>query len=157
MKSYITFGTILIIFLSCSCKQSGEYKEVSGDASTNQKAIKKDNKEKDVEIKDRKLIKKGDIKFETSNVKNTKSYISDIVKEIGGYIAKDKIIDEKNRITHELVIRVPADKFDILLKKIAENTENIDKKEIKVKDVTEEYIDIESRIKTKDKKIINAS
>jgi len=48
-----------------------------------------------------------------------------------------------------LTIRVPADKFDMLLKNVSESVEKLDSKNIDVLDVTEEYIDIEARIKTK--------
>jgi hypothetical protein len=48
-----------------------------------------------------------------------------------------------------LDIRIPAEKFDLLLSKISEHIDKFDEKRVKILDVTEEYIDIETRIKTK--------
>jgi hypothetical protein len=48
-----------------------------------------------------------------------------------------------------LTIRVPADKFDLLLKKVSDSVDKLERKNIDLLDVTEEYIDIEVRVKTK--------
>jgi hypothetical protein len=98
---------------------------------------------------ERKIIKEGEINFETININKTKSLITKTVEEVNGYISKDNINDYSNRLEYQIVIRVPSDKFDLLLKKISESIDKLDSKKIEVLDVTEEYIDIESRIKTK--------
>ena len=150
MKHSLTILTIATLLVLFSCKQKSDYKEVAGDVTQEQKLTDKSTESDELTVpSDRKLIKKGSIKFETADLKKTKSHITKTVEVLGGYIAKDKIFDQKNRIIHRLEIRVPADKFDKLLDKISKNAKNIDKKEIQVNDVTEEYVDIESRIKTK--------
>jgi hypothetical protein len=98
---------------------------------------------------DRKIIKEGEIIFETANLKETESLITLTVSEMGGYIANDNTFSYENRITHRMTLRVPADKFDQLLKTISESAEKLDRKTISAQDVTEEYIDVEARIKTK--------
>ena len=98
---------------------------------------------------DRKIIKKGDIRFETADVNQTKSLIVQAVRELNGYLSKDNVEDYANRLEHKLIIRVPADKFDLLLQNISENVDKFDSQNIDALDVTEEYIDIQSRVKTK--------
>ena len=97
----------------------------------------------------RKIIKEGTIRFETADIHKTKSLIERTVQELNGYISKDTISDYSQRIEHTLIIRVPADKFDSLLLNISESVDRFDSKNIEARDVTEEYIDVQSRIKTK--------
>jgi hypothetical protein len=102
-----------------------------------------------VETIDRKIIKKGEISFETEDIDKTKSSIVQTVRELSGYIAEDNVVNHSHRIEHWLAIRVPADKFDLLLENISEGVDKFDQKNINTLDVTEEYIDVQSRIKTK--------
>ena len=150
MKQTLIILTIITLLSLYSCEQNNNYKELSGNASQKQKVTKKStNSDKATVHSDRKLIKTGSIKFESADIKKTKSHITATVNELGGYIAKDRKYDQTDRITYSLEVRVPADSFNVLLDKISKNAKHIDRKEIEVKDVTEEYIDIESRIKTK--------
>lgn len=98
---------------------------------------------------DRKIIKDGNIRFETSSVKETQSFIKQTVSELEGYIGDEKVFDYKDRIEHNITVRVPENKFDLLVEKISETAEKIDSKNINSKDVTEEFIDVEARVKTK--------
>ena len=98
---------------------------------------------------DRKVIKQGTIRFETADVQETKSLIAQTVQELNGYISKDTVSDYSGRVEHTLIIRVPADKFDLLLQNISDSVDKLESKNIEVLDVTEEYIDVQSRVKTK--------
>ena len=102
-----------------------------------------------VETVERKIIKQGNIKFKTADLDKTQSLITQTVQELGGYISEDNIYTYSDRFEQVLTIRVPADKFDLLLKNISESAEKLESKSIDVLDVTEEFIDIEARIKTK--------
>jgi len=102
-----------------------------------------------LETVERKIVKKGSIRFATENVNETKSLITRTVQELNGYISEDKVDGYSNRVEHRLTIRVPADKFDLLLETISESAEKLDSKIIELLDVTEEYIDIAARTRTK--------
>ena len=98
---------------------------------------------------DRKIIKDGNIRFETSSAKETQSFIKQTVSELEGYIGDEKVFDYKDRIEHNITVRIPENKFDLLVEKISETADKIDSKNINSKDVTEEFIDVEARVKTK--------
>ena len=102
-----------------------------------------------VETPERKIVKKGAIKFATTDVNETKSLITQTVRELNGYISNDNVDGYSSRIEHRLTLRVPADKFDSLLNTISQSVAKLDSKIIEVLDVTEEYIDVEARTKTK--------
>ena len=102
-----------------------------------------------VETAERKIIKRGTLRFETSDVNETKSLITRTVQDLNGYISDDNVDSHSYRLEHRLTIRVPAEKFDMLLQTISENVDKFENRKIEALDVTEEYIDVASRIKSK--------
>ena len=102
-----------------------------------------------VETTERKIIKRGNIAFETPDVNETKSLITQTVRELNGYIANDNVGGSSSRIEHRLTIRVPAGNFDALVNTVSQSVNKLDSKTIEVLDVTEEYIDVAARTKTK--------
>jgi len=160
MKNVITIFAVLVVFAATSCinnrNSMRHYSfpdsiiEESTPQQSDQSAFQTNEKSSEnVEIIERKIIKQGQIKFETSDVNKTKILVVQTVQELNGYISNDNAYDYSNRLEHRLTIRVPAGKFDYLLAKISENVEKLENKNIDILDVTEEFIDIEARIKTK--------
>jgi hypothetical protein len=97
----------------------------------------------------RKLIKEGELSFETSDMDKTTALIHKAVKDTKGYIAKETQDNYGERARISLVIRVPQDRFDELVNSIASNADTLDRKNIETKDVTEEYVDTQARLKTR--------
>lgn len=97
----------------------------------------------------RKMIKEGNITFETSDPVKTKESIVKITNELGGYITRESSGDYADRNEQTIEIRVPAEKFDQFLSGVTQTAVKIDSKNISAQDVTEEYIDVEARLKTK--------
>lgn len=149
-KKLLLAIAILLPFLSCNSPYSNknavpmmaaydmELAEHINDANTELSALT-----------DRKIIKNGDISFETHNLEQTKSHIIKTVNELGGYISEDRVYDYTSTIEHSLTIRIPAQNFDLLLEKISTQIKRIDSKSIDILDVTEEYMDVETRLQTK--------
>jgi hypothetical protein len=152
MKRVMTILTALAVLTICSCSSPKRENSVmpASDLAMEESALQtNEQKTEKVEMVDRKIIKQGEIRFLSADVNKTKSLIFQTVQELNGYISKDNAYDYSDRLEHRLIIRIPADKFDILLKTISESVDKLDSKNIDVLDVTEEYIDIEARIKTK--------
>lgn len=97
----------------------------------------------------RKLIKTGDIEFETENITQTNKNIKKIIKQFDGYIANESEDKYNYKNSQKIEIRLPAKNFDLLLAEISKGVEKFDSKNIHVKDVTEEFVDIQARLKTK--------
>jgi hypothetical protein len=150
MKVKMTFWTLLTILALYSCNTGANKREfLSTEAAVTNETNDQLKVEKVGTQIERKIIKEGEISFETANLKETESLITKTVNEMGGYVASDNVFSDQSRITHRITLRVPSDKFDQLLTKISESAEKLDRKTISVLDVTEEYIDAEARIKTK--------
>lgn len=147
-----TFRLLILLFLVIiySCQSNQEQAEVAADVAF-EKSLNEDKAEtsQDKPAIERKIIKEGEITFETSNSTETKEIISKSVAEFKGYISKDNVFDYKDKVEYRITIRVPADKFELLLDRISKNAKKLDSKNINALDVTEEFIDVEARIKTK--------
>jgi hypothetical protein len=153
MKKVMTILTVLTVLTFCSCSSAErEFGIASADVALEdavELSIEDEQLTDEIETVDRKIIKEGRVRFETKDIDKTKSLIHQTVQELNGYFANDNAYNYSDRIEHRLEIRVPANKFDLLLMKISENVDKFDNKNIDVTDVTEEFIDIAARIKTK--------
>lgn len=97
----------------------------------------------------RKLIKRGDISFETDDLSKTKKNISEAVKKYGGYIANENEYKSSHRISNSITVRIPSIHFDGFLADISADVTKFDSKNISVNDVTEEFLDVQARLKVK--------
>lgn len=104
-----------------------------------------------VEPVNKKIIKEGDISFETTNVANTRERILTSLKQLGGYAENDSemLNGDANRKEYVLAIRIPAANFDTFLNSVSGTAVKIDQKNIRIKDVTTEFIDTKARLNNK--------
>ncbi|MBL7816065.1 MAG: DUF4349 domain-containing protein [Saprospiraceae bacterium] len=98
---------------------------------------------------DRKVIKTGDIRFKTSDLAQTRQTIVNAANTLNGYVSEESQSGYDKTSEVHLSVRVPAQNFDTLLSVISSNAEYFDSKNIHTQDVTEEYIDVAARLKTK--------
>lgn len=98
----------------------------------------------------RKLIRKADLKFETDSILKTHEVISDAAKNLGGFISNENQSNQTYRNTSTMTIRLPSDKFDQFIA-ICDGLgqDGYDRRNISANDVTEEFLDISARVKTK--------
>ncbi len=106
-------------------------------------------KQQPSEIIERKLVKEGRVEFETADLARTRQNILDAVQRYNGYVSRDRTYKSAGRMSNTMIVRIPAADFDRFLADATRDVEKIDSKEIKVKDVTEEFLDIRARLKTK--------
>ena len=117
--------------------------EMSMDDEVQQQIVEPNN-----EIQ-RKLIKTGEIEFESENIIDTRKDIFQAIEKFKGYSSTDNEYKNSYEISNTLTIRVPTENFDSLLNEITNGVTKFDRKEIQIKDVTSEFLDIEARLKTK--------
>ena len=101
------------------------------------------------EIIERKLIRNGALEFQTQEVKKTKTEIEKICKELNAYISSESENNFGERLQYNQLIRVPANQFDALVARLEPLALKIENKNISTEDVTEQFIDVEARLKTK--------
>jgi Domain of unknown function (DUF4349) len=101
-----------------------------------------------IEVVERKIIKTGEIRFETKDLNQTKNIISKAVADLKGYISEESQNNSDYRKENKLVVRIPAGQFDSLLNVLGTYAGHFDSKSIHTQDVTEEFIDVSARLKT---------
>lgn len=168
MKAYLISFTFLIVLSACG-HSAPEEKAMTADvslaapsapASMKQAAYaggkeksSSDNQTTPNQITDtsKKIIKEGDIRFEAGDLKTTKEKIVTSLKSFGGYVAEESESNngDNNQKEYNLKIRVPAKNFDRFLEALSANADRIDTKNIRIKDVTTEFIDITTQLKNK--------
>lgn len=100
-------------------------------------------------IESRKLIWTANLTFQVKNVQKSTSAIQQLCDKHEGFIADMRMSTNNYRISNSVTIRVPNNKFSALLESIKGQSIFMDESSINSNDVTEEYVDIQSRLKTK--------
>lgn len=149
LKSLLLLFSLISISVS-SCKSDGSSAgETPYTMESISDALESKTEEKEEEVKAQKLIKEGNIQFKTKDIEATRNAINQSVKKYKGYISNDNAFSSETRITHSVEVRIPSIHFDKFLAEVSLSAEEIEEKNIDIRDVTEEYLDIEARIKTK--------
>lgn len=107
------------------------------------------DKEESPEVITPKIIKNARLRFQTSNVDTTTTAVQQLVKKYKGNIQRDLQEHEDYRLSHSMSVRVPSANFDVFIADLSKGVDYYDNKEISSEDVTEEYVDIMARVKTK--------
>lgn len=171
VKSYLLF---LVFLISMSCNKSlDNYKEevslenvdlrndydavdeeenfkVEADDKSNGLTETQTNQLLDSNIpKDLKIIKTASTKYKVKNIEKALLEIKEVMYLNGGYISElryDKNYQEKqNRFT----IKIPKENFDLMLDGIQKFAEETDFVNISTTDVTEKYMDAQTRLQTR--------
>ncbi|MFT6749019.1 MAG: hypothetical protein ACJAQ1_000948 [Flavobacterium sp.] len=153
----LKISVLLFVFLILGCNKSFEevatdYTEmasVSEDAKAVQ-ILKLPPKETSDETSIKaKIIKNANLRFETDDLIKTNAKIQASVKKLNATIQSDAEEKEYKTNTRRLLVRIPSKNFEDFITEISKGVGYFDTKEISSQDVTEEFIDIESRLKTK--------
>lgn len=168
MKTLIPFVLMLLLFASFSC-QSGS----NGDAYISEPAMEMEQpssydyatrdaksalmSEKGGEGQDasqavqavRKIIKTVNYRIQVKDVNTSTEKVKQLVETQGGYISGMSLNNSNYEISNEITIRVPQDNLETLLTAIDEEAIYTNYRSEQARDVTEEYVDLEIRLKTK--------
>ena len=158
MKSFFLCVSFLVIFAACS--KSDENASAMDSSDGKAKAIMlgaPQNTESDMDAATesayvpigQKIIKEGTLRFESDDLIETYQKITNASKKYRGVVQNDVEGKDNESIFRNITIRIPSDSFDLFLSDIGKDVSYFDHKEISARDVTEEYIDIDARLKAK--------
>jgi Domain of unknown function (DUF4349) len=105
-------------------------------------------------VVDRKIIRNADITIEVDSTSEAQHRVTSIAEARGGFVVTSEAkqresADPAQRATDfKLVVRVPEDQFGVALDEIKKLATNVPEEKATGQDVTEEFIDLEARIKT---------
>jgi predicted nucleic acid-binding Zn-ribbon protein len=146
---HIIFGLSIAILISSCGQGSSSDLSYSKEEANQEVTGQTRSKEKVEDHQQRKLIKEGWITFESQDLNVTRKRIFDAVDKYGGYVSSDKEYNSHGKSSNDITIRVPADNFDKLVSSATKGVDKFDDKNIEVKDVTEEFLDVQARLDTK--------
>ncbi len=97
------------------------------------------------------IIKTANVNIKVNDYKTTKPKINELIKSHKAYISSEDERNSNYRISNSITIRVPKSNFDDLIESICKEAKKVESKSINMRDVTEEFLDIETRLKNKKK------
>ncbi|MFS0643613.1 DUF4349 domain-containing protein [Siminovitchia sp. 179-K 8D1 HS] len=141
---------------------SGEMAKSSDSSASNEIAMRNETenstvdepkeaeKEAIIDTDDRMIIHRADLEVKVKSLEKARQDIEKKVKEYGGYIVESNIYREENELmSGHLTIRIPEKHFQQFLNDAEEAAAEIMGRTVTGQDVTEEYVDLESRLKSK--------
>ena len=103
---------------------------------------------------DRKIIRNADLTMEVSSTTDTQHRIVSIAEAHGGFVVTSEAKQRDSKepagraLDIKLVVRIPENQFGSALDQIRGLTNNLTEEKVTGQDVTEEFIDLEARIRT---------
>ncbi len=97
----------------------------------------------------KKIIKDGRLELKVKSLETAKMYTDSVVSLLGGYYASESLYNQGTDISIHLRIRIPAANFESLVERVGATGDEILYKAIDTRDVTDQFIDLESRLSTK--------
>ncbi|MFK7806894.1 MAG: DUF4349 domain-containing protein [Saprospiraceae bacterium] len=97
----------------------------------------------------RQVIKNADYKLQVEDLDQSTSAIHKLAETHGAFVSGMNLNSSARLIRNTMTIRVPNQNFDPLLEAIAKQAIFTNHKRITSQDVTEEFVDIQSRLKVK--------
>lgn len=93
-----------------------------------------------------KIIKNGSMILEVTELEKAKNKVDIILQNCKGYYENEQFNSYGNKMSYSLRLRVPSSKFDSVISVIESGIGDLKSKNIKAKDVTEEYVDLNIRL-----------
>jgi hypothetical protein len=95
------------------------------------------------------IIKNASVRFQVENFKDATQKIKELVKESDGYIASSNENNSGYSMEGNTIIRVEAKNFEALIEKLLTISIYLNYNNIRAEDVTEEFVDLQARLKNK--------
>ncbi len=100
------------------------------------------------ELTQRKIIRNGTLQLLVKKAEETAQEIKSISEKLNGFVSESYVYEvSQGTKSGNITIRVPADKFDTAMEGIKKLAVRVEKETINAKDVTEEFVDLEARLK----------
>ncbi|MEP6931667.1 MAG: DUF4349 domain-containing protein [Flavobacterium sp.] len=150
MRHIFYLSLLVLFFSSCSKHAENRDSDYKSEVSAITMSAPASPSEDEAAIP-QKIIKYASLKFETNDIEDTFKKIQSAVTESHATIQSDSEGKNDNSLYRNITVRVPSQNFDLFLQSISKGVSYFDQKDISSEDVTEQYIDLNSRLKTKQK------
>lgn len=156
LKVLFLFIVSSLLYISCTTNESDANFESIAIESTGEtpsfKSVafqEQENTAIEITQPNIKIIRNATLKIKVNDVMTATRIARNYARQNGGYISDERMNTTSYRKENRFTIRVPQTHFDMLLDSVSAISKTIETKNITTVDVTEEYIDIQSRLHTK--------
>lgn len=161
---------VLVFFLaSCSNQDSGEmtadmsvesYDRSGADMAEENLAF---TESADVEVEEvenksavresegnnRKVIYTADLQVEVESYQEITEHIQKETERLGGYIVESNLYNDSDGRSGQITVRIPQEDFRTFIEIVEKGSTRVVEQTVSGQDVTEEFVDLESRLKSK--------
>lgn len=102
-----------------------------------------------IAINKQKIIKDGSMTVKSQNISDSKKRIDQLLRKLNAYYEGEDLQNNEQSVAYNLKIRIPSASFEQLIAAMENGEDKIEAKNLQARDVTEEYVDIETRLATK--------
>jgi hypothetical protein len=168
-RSFYLFIVITLLFSGCSSSRTEENKaeNTNMDASgaktipiqnmaikekkeETAETVEKETKIETLAATDRMVIYHAELNLRVKDFNQAQVSIEEKAKKFGGYIVDSNVYrDGEGQVGGTLTLRIPEEKFDAFLKEAEGEAVQVLERHVSGQDVTEEYVDLESRLRSK--------
>lgn len=155
--------SLFIVLTACSSSDSNESaksdqmttealsNDMAGESESEESAEKEMADEDSSEISpDRMIIHQAHLQLNVKNFEQAQQNIEKKVNQLGGYIVESNVYREnEDAIRGNITVRVPEKHFQTFLTDAEGEASDILERIVTGEDVTEQYVDLESRVKSK--------
>lgn len=155
IRNILSLLIVTLLTISCNQQQSDQFAELATEEETilgelSQKSSPPSiDKNMTQEVTKKKIIKDGRVGMRVSDLVNTKSRIDTLINHYGGYYANEKLTNSEWEIAYHLKIRIPSAHFMRFISDTESGEGEILYKEIDARDITDQFIDLETRLDNK--------
>ena len=96
---------------------------------------------------ERMIVRSGNMSLVVEDVVDARDEIAQLAVRLDGYVVSSRIWGEEQEMRGNISIRVPDDEFEQALAELRDLAVRVTSESTDSRDVTEEYIDLESRLK----------
>lgn len=156
MKNILSIFLVTLLIVSCNQKQSDNIADKSmaeetvlAEQQTQNSSTPPFDEIGEQEVIKKKIIKDGRIGVRVSDLENTKSRIDTLIIHYGGYYANERLNNSDWETSYNLNIRIPSENFMRFISDVETGDGEILYKEIDARDITDQFIDLETRLENK--------
>jgi glucan-binding YG repeat protein len=163
----IAFIALVLFLAACSSNSESDEVKKSSDSSLGMDSGKADIEEKaqvsfdnnvkqeeaaprELEIPSQMVIYQADLQLRVKKFEQTLQNIEEQAAKYGGYISESNVSkDGVEQVIGQITVRIPQKNFQVFLRDAQGQAAEVLQRNITGTDVTEEYVDLESRLKSK--------
>jgi len=96
---------------------------------------------------ERLIVRNASLSLVVSDTEQALEEIKDLVAKLGGYVVESNVYKYQEGLQASVTLRVPAESLDDALARIRDLATEVQRESISGQDVTEEYVDLQSRLR----------